>query len=519
MRMIRPRSPAFTLIELMISITIVISMMIGVNYVFSSVGQSTGLTQAVSRITRDAQGAQAVMARDFGTADMANAPFIMLRSLPVPAFRNRDDYNAAIDNANPMVYVDPNDESVLRAYSLVDVNNRVHRADMLTFFARDRFARQTGGGTLNNSTPITPYLSDMVAQEAMITYGHLWLPDNDGTFTPHTGPVPSYPNNPPTYPGHGNVTTNPNNFLANQWILGRSAILLQAPEQPSNDVVTRKYLRNQFGSLSTGSLQVEQWHIRGNTVNPLAHPVRYDAIAEPAGTPSIMLQNSRYDLAGTNMALLTEKFQHPLFTPPAMGHPWWRFVMGFHRYQARSFGLASAGSRLSPADVAFQTPIFLANCSQFVVEFAGDFISQDQNGSITGNTKDGTLDFHVIGTGVDAKRSVRWYGFPRDADGDGDIIMVQGDVVPVRDARGSPARFEREDIDTYLPRPTGAPDAQDYASSTYLSGLPASANYICGWGQGANEDRPQMFRIILALDDPNGRFADPLMFEYVFRLP
>ena len=58
-----PNVRAFTLIELMISIALVLALMIGVNYVFSSVGQATGLTQAVSRVTREMQGAQAIMAR------------------------------------------------------------------------------------------------------------------------------------------------------------------------------------------------------------------------------------------------------------------------------------------------------------------------------------------------------------------------------------------------------------------------------------------------------------------------
>src|SRR5262245_24209037 len=82
---------AFTLVELMISIALMLVLMLGVNYIFSSVGKATGAGQAMSRITREAQSTQAVMSRDFGAADMRNAPFVILRSRRVAAFRDQQD--------------------------------------------------------------------------------------------------------------------------------------------------------------------------------------------------------------------------------------------------------------------------------------------------------------------------------------------------------------------------------------------------------------------------------------------
>src|SRR6202034_3260999 len=58
------------------------------------------------------------------------------------------------------------------------------RIDVLSFFARNLFSRQTG----NPGT----YVDNLSSQEAWIWYGHLWLPSNNAAlpYQPGAGSAP-----------------------------------------------------------------------------------------------------------------------------------------------------------------------------------------------------------------------------------------------------------------------------------------------------------------------------------------
>ena len=188
--------------------------------------------------------------------------------------------------------------------------------------------------------------------------------------------------------------------------------------------------------------------------------------------------------------------------------------------------------------------VFLANCSQFAVEYAGDFVTQvkadpygatpaerqpPDEGRVASNEPDDVLDFVKA---PDGAVNVRWYGLPRDANGDGRIEGGGGrgqsnrltDVVPLRDVRRTAsvrktgerdeAPFERmtdEKGRQRLPFPAGG----DYAGS-----MPEGATYVVAWGPDtAGSPRPLMLRIVFALDDPSGRLSEAQTYEYVVRLP
>lgn len=460
---------AFSLIEVMISVALMLALMIGVNYVFSSVGKATGMTQAVSRVTRDMQGAHSVLYRDFSTADMTNAPCIVVRSFSTKAFASRQDYLGAIDQGDPLNDTDSTGATL--THLIGDVDSRIHRTDLLMFFSRDTFARQTGDFR---------YLDDMSCQEAMLWYGHLNLPDDSGVFSTTTNP------------GAGASGTNPNNFFASQWILGRLAILLQEPL--AGNITTYKYVP----SFTATNHQ----YIRGSgsSLDPLAH----DSAATTSG---YTLEQSRYDLAGTSMGGYKQILTNYLASNPA-GH-WWDSMMSGWRFQARPFVLGAAGQRLSPADVALQAPIFLSNCTQFAVEFAGDFVRQNPStGAFIDAVPDGEIDYYMPGAGK--PKQIRWYGYPRNTSDPTNTLAIkasEGDVVPVRDFASAQQTFERE-----LPTTT----AQDYQTIAYpSSGAPPI--YTCAWGP-SDTNRPSLFRIVISVDDPNGRFAEPLTFEYVFKV-
>jgi len=82
---------------------------------------------------------------------------------------------------------------------------------------------------------------------------------------------------------------------------------------------------------------------------------------------------------------------------------------------------------LDSASIAQMAPYFLQHCSQFIVEYAGDYLQQDGatsvtpgvlTGQITGLGPDGQIDY-VIATDAAGNRHkrIRWYGMPRSSNG------------------------------------------------------------------------------------------------------
>jgi hypothetical protein len=220
-------------------------------------------------------------------------------------------------------------------------------------------------------------------------------------------------------------------------------------------------------------------------------------------------------------------------------------------------------------------PVMLNNCTQFAVEFAGDFLTQapiggTDYGNITAIAPDGEIDYYLEGTGAAANRvqRIRWYGFPRDVNGDGvvrgTLVAIPGsqpqpgpftasatahnalvDVVPLRNviqsvgaalpytaanARLWGVDFERSMIDDADPQTErdntangGPPIAvrNNYAAAPGAApgaGTEADEYYTCAWGPN-DTNRPKLIRLIVVLDDPGGRMGDGQRFEYVFNLP
>ena len=85
----------FTLIELMISIAIVLILMLGINYVFSTSSKTIGTGLALSAVTRDMRNARSVMQSDFDNAksveDAGKMPAIIIQSEYNYAFMNKKD--------------------------------------------------------------------------------------------------------------------------------------------------------------------------------------------------------------------------------------------------------------------------------------------------------------------------------------------------------------------------------------------------------------------------------------------
>lgn len=470
----------FTLVELLISLALMVMLMLGVNYIFSAVGTATGNANVLSKLGRDRQAASVVFADDFNRL-ASDGAFFLINSQVQPAFAHQKDQLGAKDIANPLIDEDGN------AIPISTYNYRNHRTDVISFFARGAFPRRTGNDGV--------FVNELSSSEALLWYGHLRLADAAGTSWPRMG--------------EGDKSSNPDNYYAAQWALGRVAMLLVEPDAngkvwDNNNVEQRYYDRN------TG-------------LSPLSQGSNLDVGATK-------INSSRYDLAGTSIGGYREILES-FVTNAAAGTDWWSRMMlndtdstvtavpnAERRYRASSF----VRKPIDSASFASMAPIFLQACSSFAVEFAGDYFTQDPlTGNVTLMEPDGILDYAIaLTTGV---RSVRWYGMPRDISGpngapDG-VIKGDGpsanmvDVVPLTDvmlnatpAITPPTVFVERKVPTHQ---------ANYAAS---SDLPTAFQYVAAWGPDVSTPLPILIRLIVTQDDAAGKIQDGVTSEYTFKL-
>ncbi len=400
----------------------------------------------------------------------------------------------------------------------------------------------------------------MSSNEAWIWYGHLQLPDNSSPS--------NYRNPGPGVSGLDNPSftsaTNPNNFYASQWVLGREAILLRQADTTGN-------------IFDHGNPTASQAYINVNassgSINLLTPLFFFDIECR-------RLQNlceSRFDLADTSIDNYLSRLNSCLSTSAASNN-WWGelFCGGIQpRFQANPF----VTKPINPSTLSQQAPVFLTGCTQFIVEFAGDFVTQSTdptqplyngaNGSVgsfvplpigtvaqsklnpsdpaatanpAADQPDGTIDF--IYNPVTGTKTIRWYGLPRDTTGTNSIPSMDTagtrnnnslyNVVPVRDviktaggtynastyvgahyekfgwSQGSGHTLNHLSSNPILRMPTNA-------TSDYVGSMGENEYYMCAFGP--TDPKPQMIRITMTLDDPSGTLPDGVTFQYVFTLP
>jgi prepilin-type N-terminal cleavage/methylation domain-containing protein len=555
----------FTLIELMVSIALVLIIVLGVNQVFSITSRTVGAGQALSTAVRDNRSLQYTFFSDLKSAvthDRAvptstasalpplpyRAPFFIIESQPSSAFLDAADEQSDRDylrsdtsevtvdrkirtfdrNGNDDE-LDPEDIALLA----IPDGRRVFRQDTLSFFARGLYRRKTGNSGV--------YSADMTSNEAWIVYNHLKQPNKDMQLPDAR--------NPGWRPVSGNpetVATNPNNFYARQWILGRTLHLLKAPSADGE-------LFDLYGN--------EQRFIQRKTapndtsMSPLSN--RNSQVDKPEDGITWLVQYNRYDLIGTSIDKFKADLANYYFDPsnqPAS-------LRWYEDLSYRFAGFPFPDRPVTSAGMARTVPCFLSGCTSFTVEYAGDFLMQhrrdchsDDNqrtheqgdGDVDARDRnhpnyakviaavpnvDREIDFYLDG-GVE---KIRWYGYPRDTNGDGVVIgydpgnpEMLRDVVPYRDvARTAPANgnyngapFER-DLAPGAPGGSKLPARVNYTTPN-TTGLEQQHRYICAWGpdtQAAGWPMPKLIRITLTLDDPTGRMTTGQTYEYIIELP
>lgn len=517
------RLGGFTLVEVMISIAIALILILGISQIFGLAQRTTGAGAAVLSTSESNRGALSTLTTDFRMmTNGTDSPALIIVSYPVAAFRNRQDQAQNIAKTDPRTPNDPvTPNSPISLTSPLAqasaVNSRIHRVDRITFAMRGLFARQTGDAP--NLTSATS------AREAFITFGHLALPNNASVagWTPNKMNTLTYFN-----PGDQSAN-NDNNRFASDWILGREVTLLiqnpnTATDPDSFPGPARPWMRT----------------------TPI--PLSLTPANQTARTGDrTLVWTSRYDLAATSIDQMYKFLAFMAQFPTVL---WWQDMSGItvntttgaitadRRYVANPFvkqwtpATGVPAATWMSAAAAQNYPVYIRGCTQFIVEFAGDFFTQDASGTITAAVPDGDIDYVVDNPGpgvppAQQARHIRWYGFPRDTNGDGLINKSDGtnstipfahDVVPARDMMGAPLLFER----TVPPASTN-----DY-SQNYPMPAPSTTGpewgpaYVCAWGPDTDAKgvpRPKMIRITISIDDPTGHLNTEQTYQYVFTLP
>jgi prepilin-type N-terminal cleavage/methylation domain-containing protein len=551
----------FTLIELLASVAIALLLIVGINQVFSIASRSISAGQALSTAQRDNRSVQSVIYADLKNIVATNgdpeasAPYFIIESSRVAAFKNQADmlsdrdFNAAdsllnLDKQVRTIDYDGNNKEndLLDELPRTTLSDRNHRVDTLRFFARGKFPRQTG----NDGT----FVSSLVSGQALITYGHLRQPANPAVITGARDPGTKHLNLKQTQ------AQNPNNYFAHQFILGRNMMALIEPEVlvGGDEVIMDGGVRQMYiGRTLTDATPPSAADLK--RLDPLQEndaPATTDGNNNAAG--GFRVEHSRFDVIGGDLTSLRNRVRTAMGARVVGERKW------FDDLTYRFAGWPIPTRPHTSLGMARTAPVFVSGCSQFCVEYAGDFLTQNAvTGESTAIEPDGTIDFVPLfnGAGNPVNRRTRWYGFPRNVDtsDDNDPSVPYGarirggsdpsagvggvnliDVIPLRDVMMTTpgyveqAPFEKIQVPNgNTPIPNRLPVKDNYASTNASLNIGNDATYLCAWGPSGtytnlagapvlDPPSPAMLRFVIGIDDPQGRMSDPQLYEYVVDL-
>ena len=641
----RQRRGGFTITELMISVALVLILTLAIGLIFRTTSDTIGKSQAVGQVTRNLDAAAKSLQIDFtGTDSIDYDTFtddggilpnseqvaIVISSFYVPTWANQTVAEA--DDQDYKTILNLNDELTAKAQwfgasvtldttgdtvedgavQLLNYGQRTFRTDLLSFGTRGRFLSQTG---TRDQAFVVPHESGT----AIVVYGHLKvfnnnyeLPNSTLSYSPPAEPVVS---------GALGNFANVNNVFADQFVLGRFALLFSEPNAAStaggpDDYIVAKnqsdvpfFIRN-WGSTDELSSNIRPFDTTAEAARYYTSDGTVDFIQVDDPTPGtppddtspeqrVDLNWGRYDVMGVSATELRERIgfvaaetpaaaqpahvrgafrrtgtggdpysRKPAASDPAVGggaingQPWWQnwFYTNNQRvwinpYGQQPFDAGKMGQRFH-----YLTPA----ARQFIVEYAGDYLEQDATGTIAdvnGNgtviEPDGQIDFIIDTAG---RRLTRFYGFPRDVDGDQDIELYEStdsdpvttgrytspDVFPLKDMVGINGAGTAESVADNatdalaFPHEKLVPVVQrtlTYGDTPATTPGPYTVRYVCAWGPDeldglfTSDDHapattsfdfplgPKLIRVVVEASDTEGKLEAPLQTELVFRVP
>lgn len=576
----------FTLIELMVSIAMVLLLVLGINAVFQAATRTTSSGQALSSVMRDQRSMERRLSADFrAMAGLDRMPCITIHSRIQAAFNDPADMQADRDG-NPLTIDLDGDGSEEYTTPTAVYNARNHRIDRVSFFVDNPaqlLMRQTGNQGPNNGPEL---ISSGASREAWIWIGHLRqprrplanLPDprlDSGGANPVSQQQGTMVNTAGDYfdPGQANPGANPNNYFASDWMLGRVAMLLIADPSVAGDAMYAAPLD------PSSNPQISLEPLSYNSVARVRQGNNWVVRSWPTGAPGLyslsqpwQIWQSRFDVAITSLGEYSRRVMYNTtqtgnsslicggindFNNVVIGALDYRFncdSMPYHPHPNNTPAQIAMGAA---NQAALAVPFLQRGVTQFMVEYAGDFVTQCPDttvdvdgdgqvtpGRITDVMPDGEVDFVAQIVGGTLLKKTRWYGMPRNVDTGDDTSsgpVIRGnqgpgvgmvnhlvDVVPLqvvlaaaglgadRNPRTGrwPAGFEHFYV------PSGGAIGM---SANYAATLPNNAMYACAWTPAQladpNEGKPRMIRVVVTVTDPNGRLPEGHTVELVYTLP
>jgi hypothetical protein len=169
-----------------------------------------------------------------------------------------------------------------------------------------------------------------------------------------------------------------------------------------------------------------------------------------------------------------------------------------------------------------------------MVEYAGDYLTQNNSGVTTAVGEDGQLDYDLVG----GARKIRWYGLTRSTDGSADEPSLVSppakpqvihplykhlQAVPALNVSNLP--FEKINANAFPQTKYTNMDSYTCAWSPddiqFDPSNPDPNNNTITWLKAfpSRTFLPWLVRITIRVDDPYGRIPDGQTMEYVFKLP
>ncbi len=495
----------FTLTEVLIAMTLVAVLLVGLGRIFQITSDTIKTGQAYQTALRKQKAVYTAISKDFlgyasngniGESDNASGMLpvsrqaaIIIGSYRVSTTTNRAAADA-IGNANAFSTSVANRSVAVRTrsdgspISFYEYGDRNFRTDVVGFFGSGDFSRQTGtprGGSVE-------FVSPSRSTEAYVWYGHLRVFAGDAAETENGVGYgsPGYiqtvrENNPAGAPGAG--IQNRNNTYSEQFVLGRMAILLREPrvlgtsqsmigdDGATQSFISRTWASPEVGVPSLGGFPNNEttpilMNSPLNAWSRVTYPLSTNTIAFGAG--ELQAFHARADVAATSAATfgkrLIELVRQQTSASDALTARdtwWWGMFTPYTKWpnsawlefeDLRPWANPYPTRPLTTENAAQRNNVLADGCSQFIVEFAGDFFTQEASGGstfgdVTAVGPDGVTDFYVVqdgGTGPRRRGGIRWYGLPRDVDPEngngipgrnGNTMppATSADVVPVRD--------------------------------------------------------------------------------------